>query len=94
MNMNNTNEEYVSEPSNASQCSMILAYLEKGNTITSLEALNKFRCMRLASRIHDLREKLLETGSDMVIVSERIKVGEKYVARYKMEKKVDSVKNI
>lgn len=40
-----------------SQCDMILAYLEKGYSITQLEALKMFGCFRLASRIHDLRER-------------------------------------
>lgn len=40
----------------ASQNAMIREWLENGNTITSLEALEKFGCMRLASRIFDLRE--------------------------------------
>jgi hypothetical protein len=38
-----------------SQADEILQYLEKGNTITPLEALEKFKCFRLAARIHDLR---------------------------------------
>lgn len=40
-----------------SQCDMIAAWLERGYSITSLEALQRFSCMRLASRIHDLRER-------------------------------------
>jgi hypothetical protein len=40
-----------------SQCDMIAAWLERGFSITSLEALQRFGCMRLASRIHDLRER-------------------------------------
>lgn len=43
--------------SSASQCNMIVAYLKNGFSITSLEALNLFGCMRLASRICDLRER-------------------------------------
>ena len=44
------------EVSCASQKSRILAYLKKGNRITSLEALHLFGCLRLASRIADLRK--------------------------------------
>ena len=40
-----------------SQCDMIIAWLKKGYSLTQLEALNKFGCFRLASRIHDLRER-------------------------------------
>ena len=57
MKKNKTNDEFVNEESNASQCAKILAYLKKGLTLTSLEALKLFGCMRLASRIHDLRER-------------------------------------
>lgn len=39
-----------------SQCKRILAYLLNGSRITSLEALRLFGCMRLASRISDLRK--------------------------------------
>lgn len=35
----------------------ILIHLEKYGSITALEALNEYGCMRLASRISDLREK-------------------------------------
>ena len=38
------------------QCAEILAYLSAGNGLTSLEAQDKFACMRLASRINDLRQ--------------------------------------
>ena len=39
------------------QCNMIAEYLENGYSITSLEALQMFGCMRLASRICDLRDR-------------------------------------
>lgn len=43
------------ENKNETQCKQILAWLQQGKTITSLDALNLFGCMRLASRIHELR---------------------------------------
>ena len=43
--------------SSESQCAMIAAWLESGNTLTSLQALDLFGCFRLASRIHDLKER-------------------------------------
>lgn len=52
--MTNINENAQSAKS---QCDMIAAWLERGYSITSLEALQRFGCMRLASRIHDLRER-------------------------------------
>jgi len=37
-----------------SQTQRILAYLQDGNTITPLEALRKFSCLRLGARISDI----------------------------------------
>lgn len=52
--MANINENATSSNSQNNQ---IIAWLEKGNTITQLEALNMFGCLRLASRVHNLRER-------------------------------------
>lgn len=63
--------------SSASQCAQIKEWLLRGNKITQVEALNMFGCFRLASRIHDLRERGLN------IHKERIQVPSgKYVAQY------------
>lgn len=63
--------------SSATQCAQISDWLVKGNRLTSLDALNLFGCMRLASRIHDLRER----GYN--IETERIQVPSgKYVTQY------------
>ena len=35
----------------------ILNYLKLGNTLTPLESLRRFSCMRLASRVSDLKKK-------------------------------------
>ena len=35
---------------------MIKKFLEDGNSITALDALNRFQCNRLASRICDLKD--------------------------------------
>jgi len=48
------------------QCNMIADYLKSGKSITALEALRKFGCMRLASRIHDLKERGMNIVGDMV----------------------------
>ena len=37
------------------QCEKILRYMEREGSITSLDALREFGCMRLASRISDLK---------------------------------------
>lgn len=44
--------------SSESQNKQILAHLRQGKTITSLEALNLFHCLRLASRICDIKKRL------------------------------------
>ena len=75
----NTNEEFINEESAATQCNRILAHLKKGLTITSLEALQMFGCMRLASRISDLRKR----GENIVV--NRVKTANgKSVAQYRI----------
>ena len=78
--MKTTNDEYVNEESAATQCNRILAHLKKGLTITSLEALQMFGCMRLASRIHDLRVR----GENIVVEKVKLANG-KSVAQYHIE---------
>lgn len=39
------------------QCELILRYMDEHGSITSLEAMKLFGCMRLASRISDLRKR-------------------------------------
>ena len=50
----------------ASQCNMILADLKKGKKVTPLTALIKYKCMRLASRVNDLRAKGHDIETTMV----------------------------
>ena len=52
---------------NEAQCKQILAWLQQGKTITALQSINLFGCMRLASRIHDLRNDYrMDIKSEMV----------------------------
>ena len=39
------------------QCDKILSYIEEKGSITQLDALREFGCMRLASRISDLKRQ-------------------------------------
>lgn len=39
-----------------SQCEMILEYLRENGSITPVEAMAEFGCLRLAARISDLKE--------------------------------------
>ena len=59
-----------------SQNQAILAHFRAGGSLTSLEALEKFGCLRLASRVSDLREM----GHDIKSVWE--KRGDKKFKRY------------
>lgn len=52
--------------SSESQNAKIRAWLEEGNTLTQLQALKLFGCFRLASRIHDLRDRGLNIIKQMV----------------------------
>jgi hypothetical protein len=60
-----------------SQNKLILAYMMRGKRITALEALNLFGCLRLASRINDLRNQ------GFIIQKQMIKTeSDKYVMQY------------
>ncbi len=50
----NINENAVASKS---QTQKILEYLLEGNSITPLEALEKFKCLRLGARIADIKAK-------------------------------------
>ena len=60
------------------QNELILDYLQKGKSITPLDALNKFGCFRLAARISDLRKDGLNIATKYVT-----KEGKNY-ASYKL----------
>ena len=66
------------------QAEMILAYMKANGGITARQALTEFGCMRLASRIHDLRT------AGYLIKTEYVKVrsrhGKAVVARYTLER--------
>lgn len=67
--------------SSQSQCKMIEEHLQKGLSITQLDALRMFGCFRLASRIHDLRDK----GYN--IIANKIKTNSgKWVCEYTLKK--------
>jgi len=60
-----------------SQEVQILAWLRAGNSLTLMQALNMFNCMRLSGRILDLRKQ----GYD--IHTEKIKTASgKWIAKY------------
>jgi len=49
-----------------SQNKQILAHLKAGGTLTAYEALKVFGCMRLASRINDLKRANHIIGKEMI----------------------------
>ena len=63
-----------------SQNAKILEYLNNGNTLTALEALKMFGCMRLASRIIDLRESVVSINKKKVGLANG-----KYVTQYSID---------
>ena len=72
--MNNINDN---EKSAMTQCKMIRAWLESGKKLTSLEALEMFGCMRLASRIHDLRKQGMDIKALRIVTPSK-----KWVTQY------------
>lgn len=69
-----------------SQNKAVLAHLEQGKTITSIEALNLYGCFRLGARIHNLRESGYNIKTNMV------KQGEKRFAEYSLDNSKDMVR--
>ena len=49
----------------STQCDKVLAYMKTFGSITQLEALSDLGCMRLASRIGDLRQQGIAIGRRM-----------------------------
>ena len=46
----------VNDMAKVSQCERILRYIEENGSISSLEAMREFGCMRLASRMCDIKK--------------------------------------
>jgi len=68
-----------------SQEKSVLEYLQNGNTITPLEALNMFGSLRLAALIHTLKSKGFDIRSEMITTASG-----KSVAQYSLATKTDS----
>ena len=68
----------------ATQTERVLEYIEEYGSITQLEALQQIGCMRLASRISDLKKMGYPITSKVEAVKNRY--GENcYIKRYSME---------
>lgn len=67
------------------QVDAIRSFLLEGNSLTPIDALERFGCFRLAARIDDLRQE----GLDIETIKER-RNGKSY-ARYKLRDKQGSL---
>ena len=65
----------------ATQCELILKDLKKGRKVNPLIALSKYKCLRLASRINDLRADGHSIETKLV----KNKDGKKKFAEYYLE---------
>lgn len=65
-------------PDTDAQLKLITAHLESGKSITALEALRLYGCLRLGARIYDLRQK------GMHIESRIVQHGHKRYAHYSL----------
>ena len=69
--------------SKGTQADRVLQYMEQFGSITQLEALQDLGCMRLASRISDLKKRGIPIKREMVGVKNRF--GETcYVSQYSL----------
>ena len=72
-----------------SQNSMILDYLMGGETLTPMEALSRFGCLRLGARVYEINKYLSREVGELQIIPEMVTVldpagNRKRVARYKL----------
>lgn len=74
--MKNINENHTTSKS---QTDRILEYLLEGHSITPLEALEKFRCLRLGARIADIKAKGYLVYSEFVSTPTEKKVKRYYL---------------
>ena len=69
--------------SKATQAERVLAYIEQFGSITQYEALQDLGCMRLASRISDLKKNGIPIQSEVIAVKNRF--GENcYIKKYSL----------
>lgn len=69
--------------SKATQTQRVLDYIDQHGSITQLEALQELGCMRLASRISDLKRQGYPITSEVVAVKNRYEET-CYVKRYSL----------
>lgn len=55
----------------ATQCERIIQYMNEFGGITQIEALKELGCLRLASRINDIKRKGYNVRRDMITLKNR-----------------------
>ena len=70
-----------------SQKEAILNSIRTHGEITQLEALDKIGCMRLASRIADLKKE----GHSIIMMMRKNNITGKHYAVYKLDKKMEAI---
>ena len=73
----------MNELSLNSQNEQIAQHLKQGKTLTSLEALRLFGCLRLSGRIYDLRNKGLLIDSRTITTLTGKRVSEYFISQQK-----------
>jgi hypothetical protein len=73
------------ETTKRTQCDAVLDYIKAYGSITALQAITDLGCMRLASRISDLRRRGVKIKSRKVTVAKRMG-GFTSIAEYSLEK--------
>lgn len=71
----------LNEQSSKTQCDMIANWLRMGYSITSLEALKMFGCLRLSSRIWDLKERGMNIQKKTIVLPNKKRVCEYFVPK-------------
>jgi hypothetical protein len=64
-----------------SQCAQILGYLALGRRITPLTALDRFDCLRLGGRIHELRRRGHKIKREMILLTNGKRVAQYFLPR-------------
>lgn len=67
------------KPTTDSQNRAILAYLKSGKKLTQLLALDLFGCMRLPSRIHDLKKAGIVIKDQFITLANKKRVKEYWI---------------
>ena len=73
--------------SNKSQCAKILRHIKQYGSISPLDALRKYGCMRLGARVYELKSEGYKIKADIVYNTK----GKRFAVYYL--KSIDSLKN-